>query len=903
MDIKKDKLNLLIKNMPDAFAYHLIITDEEGKPVDYRFLAVNSAFENMTGLSRDEVVGQRVTDLFKDFKRSSFDWIGVYGKVAQTGECACFESYFEPLDRWYAVTAYSDEPGHFAAIFHDISDVKRNEAVLVEREKEFRSIFELASVGIVQVNPLNGQMVRYNEKYREITGYSDQELKEISFPSLTHPEDREQDWEIFTRAKRGETPYYQNEKRYIRQDGSIVWVRVNAAFIRDEKGEAYRTIAVCEDVTARKMAEEELAKKEALLRGIIDHSQYLIYAKDLDGRFILVSQSLIAFFGCREEKELLGKTSHHFLPRETADQHQANDQAVIAHKKLIALEETVKAEEKTLYYLTVKFPLFDADGRIYAVCGISVDITARKEASAALEFQLEFEKVVSDISSFFVKLPAERLDRGIDYALKVIGEFFHADRSYLIRISDDSTRYSVTHEWCAKGVESQKGRLANISLDHNPWWFAQIISNRQVSIADVGKMPPEAARDRSDFAAQGIKSILSIPLLIDDKVSGCLCFDAVGESKIWPEKTITLLNVVVELIAGALKQYITDQRIRYLSFHDQLTGLYNRRFLEEEMERMDTARQLPQAVIVADVNCLKLANDVYGHGRGDEMLKAATAILKGSCREEDLVARWGGDEFVILLKKTTQKDAEAVYRRVIANCSGTHIAGIPISMSLGLAVRSDNKHKISHFLKVAEGIMYREKIKENIQVKDNMLQSMLQTLAAKSHETDEHIKAIWVMSQKIARHFDLSNADLKRLKALAAYHDIGMMTVDGNILMKQDNITSKEMAKIRKHPETGFLIARAISTCSDVAEEILSHHERWDGTGYPRGLKGDKIPQLARILAAADAYEAMRSGRPYKKTMNRKEIIAELQKCSGSQFDPDVVQALLKILANNFGTQ
>ena len=277
MHIKKDKLNLLIENMPDAFAYHLIITDSKDNPINYRFLSVNSAFEKITGLSRSEVIGQKVTDLFKDIKQSSFDWIGVYGKVAQTGESTCFESYFESLDRWYSVTAYSDEPGHFATIFHDVTDVKRNEADLVEREKEFRSMFELASVGIVQVNPLDGQIVRYNEKYRDITGYNDQELEEISFPTLTHPIDREQDWEIFSRARRGETPYYQNEKRYIRKDGSIVWVRINAAFIRDEKGEAYRTIAVCEDITARKKVEDELTRNEALLRGIIDHSQYLIY--------------------------------------------------------------------------------------------------------------------------------------------------------------------------------------------------------------------------------------------------------------------------------------------------------------------------------------------------------------------------------------------------------------------------------------------------------------------------------------------------------------------------------------------------------------------------------------------------------------------------------------------------
>ena len=556
-------------------------------------------------------------------------------------------------------------------------------------------------------------------------------------------------------------------------------------------------------------------------------------------------------------------------------------------------EVAIKKEGEKPLYGHIEARAFE-DGQ---QCRIAiVDITERKQAEEALTYHLQFEKMVSDISSYFVSLPSEQLNHGINYALKLLGEFFQLNRSYICTFSADGQTMSKTHEWCAEGTQSQMDRIQNFPVGALSWLKEQLAKKEYVYIPDVGSLPLEAEAEKEEFRTQDIRSLLCIPIINRGNLFGFLGFDVVKIEKVLPEHHIMLIKVVAELISNSLSRYLADEKIRHISFYDGLTGLYNRFYLEKEMERLDTARQLPIGIIMADLNGLKLVNDSFGHETGDEMLKQTAAILRDSCRGEDIIARWGGDEFVIFLPQTTAADAKAICQRIDGKCKVTYVQEIPLSLALGFAIKVSTNQNLTEVLKEADEIMYKHKLAESQRVKSAVLKRLLKNLEAKSFETAAHYSVMQHVAQRIGKKMGLSQLEFTRLEMLILLQDIGEVNISEEILRKKGPLTAEEWEIIRKHPATGYWIVRATEEFAHVAEDILSHHERWDGSGYPQGLKGKEIPLLARITAIVDAYEVMSSGRPYKKAMSWEEIVAELKRCAGFQFDPELVEIFLLFL-------
>jgi diguanylate cyclase (GGDEF)-like protein/PAS domain S-box-containing protein len=340
----------------------------------------------------------------------------------------------------------------------------------------------------------------------------------------------------------------------------------------------------------------------------------------------------------------------------------------------------------------------------------------------------------------------------------------------------------------------------------------------------------------------------------------------------------------------------SEEKIFYMSFHDRLTGLHNRAYMEEEMIRLDTKRQFPLSIIMADLNGLKLLNDTYGHSAGDEMLKKVAAILKKSCRREEILARWGGDEFVILLPQTAREEVEKLCERIRSHCVKAYYKDIPVSIALGSATKYDLDINMEEILRKAEDSMYKQKLLESRSTRSAVITAFLKTLKEKSFETESHVKKMQGYALKIGKKLHLSESDLRRLCLLAMLHDIGKINIPEKILGKKGPLTQQEWQIIKEHPQTGYRIALATPEFSYLAEDILSHHERWDGLGYPRGLKGSQIPLHARIVAVADAYEVMRNGRVYKKPLSKSDAVAELQRCAGNQFDPTIIKKFIEVL-------
>lgn len=356
------------------------------------------------------------------------------------------------------------------------------------------------------------------------------------------------------------------------------------------------------------------------------------------------------------------------------------------------------------------------------------------------------------------------------------------------------------------------------------------------------------------------------------------------------------LTGVVLVFRDISDEYKRQEEIAYLSFHDKLTGLYNRAFLEEEIKRMNTPRQMPLSIIMADINGLKLVNDAFGHHIGDKYLVAAAKVLKNCCRNEDVIARWGGDEFVVLLPKTTVEESQRICARISDACATIKGFHIKLSMALGSAVETEVRSDYQKMLKDAETNMYRHKLLESRSVRNAIVASLGSSLNEKNFSTEEHAASMVESCRETGIFLGMKDNLIDELELLAKLHDIGKIAINEAILMKPEGLDEEEWIDMKKHVEIGYRIANSIAELEHIAEGILSHHERWDGGGYPRGLPGESIPYAARIISVADAYDAMTRGRPYKKAVSHGEAVTELRCCAGSQFDPAVVDAFVMAL-------
>jgi diguanylate cyclase (GGDEF)-like protein len=353
---------------------------------------------------------------------------------------------------------------------------------------------------------------------------------------------------------------------------------------------------------------------------------------------------------------------------------------------------------------------------------------------------------------------------------------------------------------------------------------------------------------------------------------------------------LTELDLTKEIERKGRELRESEEQYRYLSFHDRLTGLYNRAYFEEEIKRLDAGRQLPLSLIIGDLNGLKLINDAFGHWEGDKLLCKIAQILRDICRKEDIISRWGGDEFAIILPITNEKAALEACDRIRRACSEAGKEPIQPSIALGVATKENVAQDIQQVLKDAEDKMYRNKLVESETARNFIISSLEKTLTDRRYETEEHIQRLRQMSVQIGRSLGLSDKELEELILLSSLHDIGKLAILESILTKQDSLSLEEWEAMKKHPEIGYRIAQSSNRTASIAEAILAHHERWDGSGYPLGLKGNEIPFIPRIFAIIDAYDVMTHDTLYRKATSHEQALDELRRCAGTQFDPKLIE-------------
>lgn len=338
-----------------------------------------------------------------------------------------------------------------------------------------------------------------------------------------------------------------------------------------------------------------------------------------------------------------------------------------------------------------------------------------------------------------------------------------------------------------------------------------------------------------------------------------------------------------------------EEEIRYLSCHDVLTGFHNRRCFDDDKKRLDTPENLPLAVIFADINGLKMTNDIFGHAAGDKLIKKSAEILNQSCRKDDVIARVGGDEFIILLPKTEEENARKVLERIREGFADARIEAVKCSISLGLDIKTELHQTLDEVMANAEDAMYKDKTMNRTVINKDIIDTLIGTLHARNPRERRHSAAVSEMCVRMGKALGLPETEISKLSRAGYLHDIGKITI-GKETLSKEYLSDEEMERDRLHTVSGYRILNLFDDTLDLAEYIYSHHERWDGTGFPRGLEGEQIPLLARILSVVETYDRIlnRGEAPFEE--RKRTADNEIRDGAGTQFDPNIAKAFLELV-------
>ncbi|MBN2795444.1 MAG: diguanylate cyclase [Clostridia bacterium] len=357
-------------------------------------------------------------------------------------------------------------------------------------------------------------------------------------------------------------------------------------------------------------------------------------------------------------------------------------------------------------------------------------------------------------------------------------------------------------------------------------------------------------------------------------------------------KRIDKLHLQTAIVDESFEQSTLNQ-LEILSFKDHLTGLYNRRFFQEEMNRLDVKRNYPIGLILVDVNGLKLINDAFGHLKGDELIKTTAQVLLDSCRQDDVVARIGGDEFGIILPRTEKAVIDQLLKRINHEISKKYIGDIQLSIACGYSIKNGNMDSFDHLFKRAEDAMYKDKLVNSSSQRVEIINGILATLHEKHKRERLHSKSVSDYMIRLGEAMGFGSARLSVMASAGLLHDIGKIAIDYSLLEQERALTEAERLIVNQHAEIGYRILKSTATFGDIAEIVLYHHENMDGTGYPKGLKGSEIPLESRMLNICDAFDTMINHPLVGGIMSKNEAIAELKAKAGKQFDKLLVEIFI----------
>lgn len=452
-------------------------------------------------------------------------------------------------------------------------------------------------------------------------------------------------------------------------------------------------------------------------------------------------------------------------------------------------------------------------------------------------------------------------------------------------------------------------------------WLAR--KNQPLSRDQIDVIPELKGLWQTDIEKLDASEIeLLFPMSSRGNLIGILTVSKKKPSGFYSRDDVELLNTLAHEAAVVIENARLYAEAKQRANIDELTGLFNQRYLHQRLnEEIERCLRFGDifTLLFLDLDLFKPYNDIYGHLEGDKILQQAGKIISSSVRNIDIRFRYGGDEFAVILPRTpadgTRNVAERILREIEAKMD---TRGIPLTCSIGIASWPTDGLMQEELIRAADAALYyakrtgRNRVclasevalseavaiqagSENKKAILNTIYALAATVDAKDHYTYGHSKKVSKYATDIAAALGYPKDRIDALRTAGLLHDIGKIGVSDEILRKLEPLSSEEWQPIYAHPDLGVSILKHVEGLRDCLAGVKYHHERYDGSGYPEGLKGDNIPLDARILAVCDAYDALTSERPYHKKFTRERALEELKRCAGTQFDPRIVKAFVKI--------
>ena len=772
---------------------------------------------------------------------------------------------------------------------------KQAEKQLIKSEELFSLIVENTS-DVITLHDFNLQatFTYISPSIKDISGYEPEELIGKSPFEFIHPNDKKKLFSILrnyvnAKAKKLLTGKESSiteriEYRFKAKEGDWHYFQGTGNIVGDQ------LLFITRDVTDRKKAEERMKQSEEKYRNLFENMPGVYYRTDREGNLIMINPEGAKLFGHNSLKNILGKNiaQHlYFAPKERKrylkdlEKNKGN---------LKDFELTLKKNDGTpLIISDTSHFYYDKDENIAGVEGIFVDITERKQNE---KMQRVLYKISQAANS---PISLKQLYKNIH---KELGTLIDTTNFYIALVNEKEDKiYFPYHQ---------------DEMDDNfPILNFSTSNTLTTHIIKTGRPLLNNNKQYNEMVAQGIltpmgsttpQSIwLGVPLKIEGRNIGAMVVQSYTNPNLYSESDIKLMEFVSSQVATAIERKSSEEKIKHLSFHDALTGLYNRAYFEEELERYNFPRYYPLSIVMLDVNGLKVINDTFGHQEGDKLLQHLSQTLTSVSRQGDILARIGGDEFAILLPSTTSEETHEFCERIKKACQQDNIKPIylRLNISLGHTTQEGEYKDINSLLRAADRNMYQDKLFNGKSREKHFLEAFRIILAERDPHTSDHAQRIQELALSLGKRVGLSEYQLGNLKLLALLHDMGKIGIPDSILFKTYILTPSEWEKMREHSRIGYRMAKNIPDFAPIAQEILYHHEHWDGNGYPDGLKGEDIPLLSRIISIIDAYDVMQSRRPYKGAISKTKALKEIKRCAGTQLDPQLVEIFLKIVKNN----